>query len=171
MIRQVFCMEHAVLVQWELSTLSCITINILLILSKYFSKQENLSDNAESAILEAIQSQKHGDAFYFWVRMDQDPRNHANKDFWSFCDAINAGNCRLVSYISYVELISKPANVLVWEMLLFFFPGWDSSLAFTPTCLGIKGFVVAAHSQFYEANTRYVFIQNNHSKSSMFFSY
>jgi len=61
------------------------------------ARKENLSDNAESAILEAIQSQKHGDAFYFWVRMDQDPRNHANKDFWSFCDAINAGNCRLVS--------------------------------------------------------------------------
>ncbi|RLN25007.1 uncharacterized protein C2845_PM07G16130 [Panicum miliaceum] len=59
------------------------------------ARKENLSENAESAILEAIQSQKHGDAFYFWVRMDQDPRNHANKDFWSFCDAINAGNCRL----------------------------------------------------------------------------
>ncbi|ONM40360.1 glycosyl transferase family 1 protein [Zea mays] len=55
----------------------------------------NLSTNAESAILEAIQSQKHRDSFYFWVRMDQDPRNHANKDFWSFCDVINAGNCRL----------------------------------------------------------------------------
>ena len=140
MIRQVFCMEHAVLVQWELSTLSCITINILLILSKYFSKQENLSDNAESAILEAIQSQKHGDAFYFWVRMDQDPRNHANKDFWSFCDAINAGNCRLVSYISYVELISKPANVLVWEMLLFFCPWLRFISSFYPYLLGNKGF-------------------------------
>ncbi|PWZ34174.1 hypothetical protein Zm00014a_011593 [Zea mays] len=55
----------------------------------------NLSTNAECAILEAIQSQKHRDSFYFWVRMDQDPRNHANKDFWSFCDVINAGNCRL----------------------------------------------------------------------------
>ncbi|XP_062215596.1 uncharacterized protein LOC133916100 [Phragmites australis] len=59
------------------------------------ARKANLSNNAEAAILEAIQSQKHGDALYFWVRMDQDPRNHANKDFWSFCDAINAGNCRL----------------------------------------------------------------------------
>ncbi|XP_062205911.1 uncharacterized protein LOC133907830 [Phragmites australis] len=59
------------------------------------ARKANLSNNAESAILDAIQSQKHGDAFYFWVRMDQDPRNHANKDFWSFCDATNAGNCRL----------------------------------------------------------------------------
>jgi len=59
------------------------------------ARKANLSTNAESAILEAIQSQKHRDSFYFWVRMDQDPRNHANKDFWSFCDVINAGNCRL----------------------------------------------------------------------------
>ncbi|KAL6614890.1 hypothetical protein ACP70R_037160 [Stipagrostis hirtigluma subsp. patula] len=59
------------------------------------ARKANLSNNAESAILEAIQSQRHGDALYFWARMDQDPRNHANLDFWSFCDAINAGNCRL----------------------------------------------------------------------------
>ncbi|CAO2165593.1 unnamed protein product [Urochloa humidicola] len=59
------------------------------------ARKANLSNNAETAILEAIESQKHGDTFYFWVQMDQDPRNHANKDFWSFCDAINAGNCRL----------------------------------------------------------------------------
>uniref|UniRef100_A0A453F2P4 Glycosyl transferase family 1 domain-containing protein n=1 Tax=Aegilops tauschii subsp. strangulata TaxID=200361 RepID=A0A453F2P4_AEGTS len=59
------------------------------------ARKANLSKNAESAMLEAIQTQKHGDAFYFWVRMDQDPRNHANQDFWSLCDAINAGNCRL----------------------------------------------------------------------------
>ncbi|XP_066312141.1 uncharacterized protein [Miscanthus floridulus] len=59
------------------------------------ARKVNLSNNAESAILEAVQSQKHGDSFYFWVRMDQDPRNRTNKDFWSFCDAINAGNCRL----------------------------------------------------------------------------
>ncbi|WVZ69619.1 hypothetical protein U9M48_018383 [Paspalum notatum var. saurae] len=58
------------------------------------ARKASLSNNAESAILEAIQTQKHGDALYFWVRMDQDPRNHANKDFWSFCDVINAGNCR-----------------------------------------------------------------------------
>lgn len=59
------------------------------------ARKVNLSKNAESAMLEAIQTQKHGDAFYFWVRMDQDPRSHANQDFWSLCDTINAGNCRL----------------------------------------------------------------------------
>ncbi|XP_040380696.1 uncharacterized protein LOC102715814 [Oryza brachyantha] len=59
------------------------------------ARKANLSKKAESALLEAVQTQKHGDAFYFWVRMDQDERNLANQDFWSFCDAINAGNCRL----------------------------------------------------------------------------
>jgi hypothetical protein len=59
-----------------------------------YTEQANLSKKAETALLEAIQTQKHGDAFYFWVRMDQDERNLASQDFWSFCDAINAGNCR-----------------------------------------------------------------------------
>ncbi|KAJ4797339.1 UDP-Glycosyltransferase superfamily protein [Rhynchospora pubera] len=54
----------------------------------------NLSRNAELAILEAIENQKHGDALYFWVRMDQDKRNPSRLDFWSFCDSLNAGNCR-----------------------------------------------------------------------------
>lgn len=96
MSRQVFlCKKHVHWVQWEQFTLSSRTIDTLFVLSSCFPEQANLSNNAESAILEAVQSQKHGDSFYFWVRMDQDPRNHTNKDFWSFCDAINAGNCRL----------------------------------------------------------------------------
>lgn len=56
--------------------------------------QDSLSKTAESMLLEAIQARRHGDALYFWVRMDKDPRNLLNQDFWSFCDAVNAGNCR-----------------------------------------------------------------------------
>ncbi|KAL5222284.1 hypothetical protein ABZP36_026997 [Zizania latifolia] len=70
------------------------------------ARKANLSKNAESAILEAIQTQRHGDAFYFWVRMDQDKRNHANQDFWSFCDAINAGNCRLAVLEAFQRMYS-----------------------------------------------------------------
>ncbi|XP_068665864.1 uncharacterized protein [Aristolochia californica] len=58
------------------------------------ARNGSLSKTAERALLEAIESQRHGDAFYFWVRMDKDPRNPLQLDFWSFCDAINAGNCR-----------------------------------------------------------------------------
>lgn len=57
-------------------------------------KQESLCKTAESALLDAIQARRHGDALYFWVRMDTDQRNPLRKDFWSFCDAINAGNCK-----------------------------------------------------------------------------
>lgn len=57
-------------------------------------KQASLSRTAELALLDAIQTQRHGDALYFWVRMDMDPRNQLQQDFWSFCNAINAGNCK-----------------------------------------------------------------------------
>ncbi|KAI0515831.1 hypothetical protein KFK09_008499 [Dendrobium nobile] len=58
------------------------------------ARKESLSKKAEKALLESIEAQKHGDALYFWVRMDKDPRNPLQQGFWSFCDAINAGNCR-----------------------------------------------------------------------------
>ncbi|KAK7274270.1 hypothetical protein RIF29_15353 [Crotalaria pallida] len=58
------------------------------------ARKASLSRTAENALLGGIQSKKFGDALYFWVRMDMDPRNPLKKDFWSFCDAINAGNCK-----------------------------------------------------------------------------
>lgn len=56
--------------------------------------QESLSKTAETALVDAIQSQRHGDTLYFWIRMDTDPRNPLQQDFWTFCDAINAGHCK-----------------------------------------------------------------------------
>ncbi|XP_057533654.1 uncharacterized protein LOC130811382 isoform X2 [Amaranthus tricolor] len=58
------------------------------------AKKVELSKKAEKALLEAMEAREHGDTFYFWVRMDLDPRNPLNQDFWSFCDSVNAGNCR-----------------------------------------------------------------------------
>ncbi|KAJ0052489.1 hypothetical protein Pint_00517 [Pistacia integerrima] len=57
-------------------------------------KQGSLSRIAENELLNAIQTRRHGDTLYFWVRMDMDSRNPLQQDFWSFCDAINAGNCK-----------------------------------------------------------------------------
>ncbi|XP_034904882.1 uncharacterized protein [Populus alba] len=59
------------------------------------ARKASLSRIAEKALVDAIESRKHGDSLYFWVRMDMDPRNDLQSDFWSFCDAINAGNCKL----------------------------------------------------------------------------
>ncbi|CAI9101206.1 OLC1v1038475C3 [Oldenlandia corymbosa var. corymbosa] len=58
------------------------------------ARKESLSRAAEISLLNAIQSRKHGDALYFWASMDKDPRNPQKQDFWTFCDAINAGNCQ-----------------------------------------------------------------------------
>ncbi|XP_076934702.1 uncharacterized protein LOC143601086 [Bidens hawaiensis] len=58
------------------------------------AKKASLSKTAEVALLDDIQAHKHGDALYFWVRMDKDPRNPMQQDFWTFCDSINAGNCK-----------------------------------------------------------------------------
>ncbi|KAJ9188273.1 hypothetical protein P3X46_003644 [Hevea brasiliensis] len=58
------------------------------------ARKASLSRTAEKALLDAIQTRRHGDTLYFWVRMDMDPRNPLQQDFWSFCDAINAGNCK-----------------------------------------------------------------------------
>ncbi|GAB4861658.1 hypothetical protein Ancab_036910 [Ancistrocladus abbreviatus] len=58
------------------------------------ARKAALSKTAESKLLNAIQTQIHGDSLYFWMRMDLDSRNPFKQDFWSFCDAINAGNCR-----------------------------------------------------------------------------
>lgn len=54
----------------------------------------SLSKSAERSLLDAVESRRHGDSLYFWARLDRDPRNPLKQDFWSFCDAINAGNCR-----------------------------------------------------------------------------
>ncbi|KAF8379630.1 hypothetical protein HHK36_029072 [Tetracentron sinense] len=58
------------------------------------ARKASLSKISENALLDAIQARRHGDALYFWARMDEDPRNPQKQDFWSFCDAVNAGNCR-----------------------------------------------------------------------------
>ncbi|KZV38029.1 hypothetical protein F511_25255 [Dorcoceras hygrometricum] len=59
------------------------------------ARKESLSKTAEKSLLQAIEAQRHGDALYFWARMDKDPRSSMIHDFWTFCDVINAGNCRV----------------------------------------------------------------------------
>ncbi|KAL2478723.1 glycosyl transferase family 1 protein [Forsythia ovata] len=58
------------------------------------ARKVSLSKSAERSLLDAIESRRHGDSLYFWARLDTDPRNPLKQDFWSFCDAMNAGNCR-----------------------------------------------------------------------------
>ncbi|KAK6918287.1 Glycosyl transferase, family 1, partial [Dillenia turbinata] len=67
------------------------------------ARKVSLSNRAEKALLEALESRKFGDALYFWARMDTDPRNPWQQDFWSFCDSINAGNCKF----AFSEAVKK----------------------------------------------------------------
>ncbi|KAH0466517.1 hypothetical protein IEQ34_003755 [Dendrobium chrysotoxum] len=78
------------------------------------ARKARLSKKAELALIESIQERKHGDSFYFWVSMNEDPRNPLKQDFWSFCDAINSGNCRFV----YSEVLQRLYNApQVWDSL------------------------------------------------------
>lgn len=72
------------------------------------ARKASLSKNAEKALLESIEAQKHGDALYFWVRMDKDSRNPLQQDFWSFCDSINAGNCRFTVSAALRQMYGLP---------------------------------------------------------------
>ncbi|KAL4567035.1 hypothetical protein LXL04_022606 [Taraxacum kok-saghyz] len=74
---------------------------------------ESLSKDAEIALLEDIEAQKHGDAVYFWVRMDKDPRNPTQQDFWSFCDAINAGNCKFAYSEAFKRIYGINNNLTI----------------------------------------------------------
>ncbi|XP_042460957.1 uncharacterized protein LOC122044982 [Zingiber officinale] len=58
------------------------------------ARKASLSREAETALIRAIEEEIHGDSLYFWFAIDKDPRNSEKMDFWTFCDAINAGNCR-----------------------------------------------------------------------------
>ncbi|KAE8679540.1 hypothetical protein F3Y22_tig00111398pilonHSYRG00094 [Hibiscus syriacus] len=58
------------------------------------ARKASLSEVAQASLLDAIEKRKYGDVLYFWVWMDMNPRNSMQRDFSSFCDAINAGNCK-----------------------------------------------------------------------------
>ncbi|XP_071691095.1 uncharacterized protein [Rutidosis leptorrhynchoides] len=77
------------------------------------ARKVSLSKVAESSLLEAIEDQKYGDAVYFWVGMDKDPRNPKKLDFWSFCDSINAGNCKFAFSEAFKKIYGIKDNSTV----------------------------------------------------------
>lgn len=90
--------------------------------------QGGLSAVAETALLSSIQSKKYGDALYFWVRMDSDRRNPKLQGFWSFCDSINAGNCKLASQMNPLHRSSTS-----W------YSTWYSDFFLSKHCFTLKG--------------------------------
>nr|XP_043627238.1 uncharacterized protein LOC122598816 [Erigeron canadensis] len=125
------------------------------------ARKESLSDRAEIALLEDIEAQKHGDAVYFWVRVDKDPRSPIQQDFWSFCDSINAGNCKF----SFSEALKKiygirnnstvlppmPTDGGTWSIMNSWAMPTKSFLEFV---MFSRMFVDALDAQFYEEHQK-----------------
>lgn len=75
------------------------------------AKMKSLSKTAEKSLRGAIEARTHGDALYFWVRLDTDERNPLKKDFWSFCDAVNAGNCQFAFSEALIRMYGIKHNL------------------------------------------------------------
>eukprot|EP01018_Ginkgo_biloba_P015372 Gb_19079 [translate_table: standard] len=80
-------------------------------------RKVSLSPAAEKLLIDAVRTGRHGDAFYFWARMDTDtsagtrgPTFSQQEGFWSYCDAINAGNCRVVFSDTFKRMYGLPES-------------------------------------------------------------
>ncbi|KAH8516887.1 hypothetical protein H0E87_005016 [Populus deltoides] len=121
------------------------------------ARKASLSRIAEKALIDAIETQKHRDALYFWVPMDMDPRSHLRRDFWSFCDAINAGNCKLAFSEAFKRMYgikhdldslpSMPEDGDTWSVMLSFALPTRSFLEFV---MFSRMFVDALDAQMYD---------------------
>ncbi|KAL0379450.1 UNVERIFIED_CONTAM: hypothetical protein Sangu_0009300 [Sesamum angustifolium] len=75
------------------------------------ARMKSLSKTAERSLLGAIEARRHGDALYFWAGLHMDMRNHLEQAFWSFCDAINAGNCQFAFSEALTKMYGLKHNV------------------------------------------------------------
>ncbi|XP_022858780.1 uncharacterized protein LOC111379604 isoform X1 [Olea europaea var. sylvestris] len=125
------------------------------------ARKKSLSKTAERSILDAIEARRYGDSLYFWARLDKDPRITMEHDFWSFCDAINAGNCRF----AFSEALKKmygikhdlsslppmPTDEDTWSVMNCWVLPTRSFLEYV---MFSRMFVDALDSQFYEEHHR-----------------
>lgn len=72
------------------------------------SVQVALKPPAETALLAAVSTEKHGDALYFWAQLES-KNSQPTDDFWSACDFANGGNCRHVVH-SFLPLFVIKIN-------------------------------------------------------------
>ncbi|KAJ6686492.1 GLYCOSYL TRANSFERASE FAMILY 1 PROTEIN [Salix purpurea] len=125
------------------------------------ARKASLSRIAEKALVDAIETQKHRDSLYFWVPMDTDPRSHLRRDFWSFCDAINAGNCKLAFSEAFKRMYgikhdldslpSMPEDGDTWSVMLSFALPTRSFLEFV---MFSRMFVDALDAHMYDEHHR-----------------
>ncbi|KAL8499835.1 hypothetical protein ACS0TY_019722 [Phlomoides rotata] len=123
------------------------------------ARMKSLSQISERSVLDAIEARKHGDALYFWARLDKDSRYLPGQDFWSFCDSINAGNCHL----AFSEALEKmygvkhnatslphmPSDEGTWSIMHCWVLPTRSFLEFV---MFSRMFVDALDAQFYDSH-------------------
>ncbi|EYU32192.1 hypothetical protein ABFS82_02G169700 [Erythranthe guttata] len=121
------------------------------------ASMKSLSKSGEKSLLDVIESRKHGEALYFWTRLDTDPRYGSGHDFWSFCNHINAGNCQF----AFTEALKKmyglknnssslpqmPSNEGTWSVMHCWVLPTRSFMEFV---MFSRMFVDALDSQFYD---------------------
>lgn len=127
-------------------------------------RKVSLSTEAERVLADAVQSGNNGDTFYFWARMDKDTRsgiagkqNQHYNDFWSFCDTINAGKCRVVFENAFRQMYNLPSNLTVLPHMPIDGDSWsvlNSWVMSTPSFLEFvmfsRMFVDALDAQHYD---------------------
>ncbi|KAL9270041.1 hypothetical protein AKJ16_DCAP09829 [Drosera capensis] len=125
------------------------------------ARKAALSKTAEQSLVDAIQARKHEDALYFWMRMDSDLRNPLKQDFWSFCDAVNAGNCRSAFSDSFKKMYGikhdedalppMPVDEGTWSTM----HSWAlSTRSFQEFVMFSRMFVDAMDAQMYDEHHR-----------------
>nr|GMD31581.1 Phosphatidyl-myo-inositol mannosyltransferase [Ipomoea batatas] len=123
------------------------------------ARKGSLSKMAETALLDAIEARRYGDTLFFWVPMDMDPRNPQKQDFWSFCDAINAGNCKFAFSEAMKKMYgikqnistlpSMPADGGTWSVMHSWVLPTRSFLEFV---MFSRMFVDALDSEYYDVH-------------------
>ncbi|GAB2270196.1 hypothetical protein Dimus_005100 [Dionaea muscipula] len=73
-----------------------------------------LSGKAEDVLEEIIRLAARGDVMYFWTRLEIDTGLTANSDlltFWSSCDILNGGQCRIPFENAFRHMYGLPSSV------------------------------------------------------------
>nr|CAB3495338.1 unnamed protein product [Digitaria exilis] len=74
-------------------------------------RKVSLSQSAEETLEETATGRNNGDVVYYWSPMEMDETS----DFWSMCDSLNAGNCRM--FVDSLHSLSlnhtEPASCLL----------------------------------------------------------
>ncbi|GJS37432.1 glycosyl transferase, family 1 protein [Tanacetum coccineum] len=78
------------------------------------ARKVSLSSKAERVLEETVQQKDRGDVIYFWARIDIDgelAKSDHVLTFWSMCDILNAGNCRMAFEDTFRKMYALPSYV------------------------------------------------------------